>query len=145
MSTATSGIGTAEDLVVRDADVLVTMTGEEIPGGWVAIRDGLVSRLGPPGTEPPATEVVSAKGSLVTPGLINTHHHIYQNLTRALAPIVNVDFWQWLTTLYDIWARIDEEAVYVSASRRAHRAGSRRLHDDDRPHVRASPPAPHRC
>ena len=115
MSTATSGIGTAEDLVVRDADVLVTMTGEEIPGGWVAIRDGLVSRLGPPGTEPAATEVVSAKGSLVTPGLINTHHHIYQNLTRALAPIVNVDFWQWLTTLYDIWARIDEEAVYVSA------------------------------
>jgi len=102
------------DLLVRDADVLVTMTGQEVPGGWVAITDGLVSGVGRPGGEPAAAEVISASGSLVTPGLINTHHHIYQNLTRALAPIINADFWEWLTTLYKIWTRLDEEAVYVS-------------------------------
>ncbi len=102
------------DLLVRDADLLVTMTGEEIPGGWVAIIGGLVSGVGKPGTEPSAIEVISARGSLVTPGLINTHHHIYQNLTRAFAPIIHVDFWEWLTTLYKVWSRIDEEAVYVS-------------------------------
>lgn len=102
-------------MLVRDADLLVTMPGEEIAGGWVAINGGLVAGVGSPGTEPSATEVVSAGGSLVTPGLINTHHHIYQNLTRALAPIINAEFWEWLTTLYDIWERVDEEAVYVSA------------------------------
>jgi cytosine/adenosine deaminase-related metal-dependent hydrolase len=114
MSATTDPAPVSVDLLVRDADVLVTMAAEEIPGGWVAISDGLVSGVGKPGTEPAAAEVISARGSLVTPGLINTHHHIYQNLTRALAPIVNADFWEWLTTLYKIWARIDEEAVYVS-------------------------------
>jgi cytosine/adenosine deaminase-related metal-dependent hydrolase len=102
------------DLLVRDADVLVTMAGEEIPGGWVGISKGVVSGVGKPGKEPAAAQVIAAGGSLVTPGLINTHHHIYQNLTRAFAPIINADFWEWLTTLYKIWARIDEEAVYVS-------------------------------
>jgi cytosine/adenosine deaminase-related metal-dependent hydrolase len=102
------------DLLVRDADVLVTMAGGEIPGGWVGISDGVVSGVGKPGTEPAAAEVISANGSLVTPGLINTHHHIYQNLTRSFAPIINADFWEWLTTLYKVWARLDEEAVYVS-------------------------------
>jgi len=102
------------ELLVKDAEVLVTMTGEEIPGGWVAINGGLVSAVGRPGSEPLADEVVSARGSLVTPGLINTHHHIYQNLTRSFAPIINASFWEWLTTLYKIWSRIDEEAVYVS-------------------------------
>jgi 8-oxoguanine deaminase len=102
------------ELLVKDAEVLVTMAGEEIPGGWVAISGGLVSAVGRPGSEPLADEVISARGSLVTPGLINTHHHIYQNLTRSFAPIINASFWEWLTTLYKIWSRIDEEAVYVS-------------------------------
>jgi cytosine/adenosine deaminase-related metal-dependent hydrolase len=114
MRTPTDPALTSVDLLVRDADVLVTMAGEEIPRGWVAITDGAVTGVGKPGTEPPAVEVISASGALVTPGLINTHHHIYQNLTRSLASITSADFWEWLTTLYKVWARIDEEAVYVS-------------------------------
>jgi cytosine/adenosine deaminase-related metal-dependent hydrolase len=103
------------DLLVRDAELLVTMTGEEIRGGWVAIGDGFITAVGGPGREPEAHEVVSARGCLVTPGLINTHHHIYQNLTRSFAPVVNADFLDWWTTLGAIWTRLDEEASYVSA------------------------------
>lgn len=103
------------DLLVRDAELLVTMTGEEIRGGWVAIGDGFITAVGGPGREPDAHEVVSARGCLVTPGLINTHHHIYQNLTRSFAPVVNADFLDWWTTLGAIWTRLDEEASYVSA------------------------------
>ena len=51
----------------------------------------------------------------MTPGLINTHHHIYQNLTRSYRPAVNGTLFQWLTTLYPRWALLDEEAAYVSA------------------------------
>jgi cytosine/adenosine deaminase-related metal-dependent hydrolase len=58
---------------------------------------------------------MSARGCLVTPGLINTHHHIYQNLTRSYRPAVNGTLFEWLTTLYPRWARLDEEASYVSA------------------------------
>src|SRR5439155_5144764 len=64
---------------------------------------------------PEATEVLSAAGCLVTPGLINTHHHLYQNLTRSYRPVVNGTLFQWLEGLYPKWSRLDEEAAYVSA------------------------------
>jgi cytosine/adenosine deaminase-related metal-dependent hydrolase len=51
----------------------------------------------------------------VTPGLVNTHHHIYQNLTRAYRPATSSNLFGWLTTLYPIWAGLDEEAAYLSA------------------------------
>src|ERR671934_243814 len=103
------------DLLVRDAERLVTMTGDEIVGGWVAVTDGLVAAVGEAGTEPAAAQAVSARGCLVTPGLINTHHHIFQNLTRAFAPAVNATLFDWLSTLYPLWSRLDEEAAHVSA------------------------------
>src|SRR6266581_2304628 len=103
------------DLLVRDAERLVTMTGEEIVGGWVAVTEGLVAAVGDAGSEPAAVEVMSARGCLVTPGLINTHHHIFQNLTRSFAPAVNATLFDWLSTLYPVWSRLDEEAAYVSA------------------------------
>jgi cytosine/adenosine deaminase-related metal-dependent hydrolase len=59
--------------------------------------------------------VLRADDCLVTPGLINTHHHIYQNLTRAYRPAVNGSLFEWLTTLYPMWAGLDEEAAYLSA------------------------------
>jgi cytosine/adenosine deaminase-related metal-dependent hydrolase len=88
--------------------------GLEIPGGWVAIDQGLVVGVGPPGTEPAGTKVIRAIDCLVTPGLINTHHHIYQNLTRSFAPATKADLFTWLTTLYPVWAGLNEEAVYLS-------------------------------
>ena len=103
------------DLLVRDAELLVTMTGDEIQGGWVAIKNGLVEATGIAGREPAAKKTLSAKSCLVTPGLINTHHHIYQNLTRSFAPVLNVDFLTWWRILGKIWTRLDEEASYLSA------------------------------
>jgi cytosine/adenosine deaminase-related metal-dependent hydrolase len=102
------------DLVVRDAELLVTMAGDEIPSGWVGIRDGLVVATGHAGGEPDAKEVLSARGCLVTPGLVNTHHHMWQNLTRSYAPVTSVDFVPWKSTLGKLWTRLDEEAAYAS-------------------------------
>src|SRR5690349_23166958 len=106
------------DLLVRDALLVATVdaAGRELPGGWVAVTDGLVSGVGASTHPmPAAARVLDARGCLVTPGLINTHHHIYQNLTRSYRPAVNGTLFQWLTTLYPRWARLDEEAAYVSA------------------------------
>src|SRR6188472_4090515 len=106
------------DLLVRDAELIATVDDgrREISSGWVAITDGLVSAIGGPSDQQPtATDTLSATGCLVTPGLINTHHHIYQNLTRSYRPAVNGTLFQWLTTLYPRWALLDEEAAYVSA------------------------------
>jgi cytosine/adenosine deaminase-related metal-dependent hydrolase len=108
----------APDLLLRDAGLVATVDDErrELPGGWVAITGGLISGVGGAGTEPTgAREVVSVPGSLITPGLVNTHHHIYQNLTRSYGPAINGTLFQWLTTLYPIWSRLDEEAAYISA------------------------------
>lgn len=105
------------DLVVAHADLVVTMDAgrREIPGGWVAITDGFVSGVGGPGHEPDADRVLAANGCLVTPGMVNTHHHIYQNLTRAFGPALSGNLFHWLRTLYPVWSRLDEEAAHVSA------------------------------
>ncbi len=105
------------DLLVAGARLVATVDDDrrEIAGGWVAITDGLVSAVGGPGAEPPAHRVLRADGCLVTPGLVNTHHHIYQNLTRAHGPATKATLFGWLTTLYPLWSRLDEEAAYLSA------------------------------
>jgi cytosine/adenosine deaminase-related metal-dependent hydrolase len=106
------------DLLVAGAELVATLDGEdrEVRGGWVAVSGGLVSAVGGPGDEPPtASKVLRADDCLVTPGLINTHHHIYQNLTRSYRPAVNGSLFTWLTTLYPRWAGLDAEAAYLSA------------------------------
>jgi cytosine/adenosine deaminase-related metal-dependent hydrolase len=103
------------DLVVTGAELVATMDGgQEVWGGWVAIDDGFVVGIGPSGSEPPARRALMADGCLVTPGLVNTHHHIYQNLTRSFAPAVRSGLFDWLRVLYPHWAGLDEEAVYLS-------------------------------
>ncbi|MCW2510376.1 MAG: Cytosine deaminase [Modestobacter sp.] len=106
------------DLLVHDAELLATVDDgrREIAGGWIAVTDGVVSALGGPADpQPAATRRVDARGCLVTPGLVNTHHHLYQNLTRAYAPALTGGLFDWLVTLYPLWARLDEEATFVSA------------------------------
>ena len=107
----------AVDLCVRNAELVVTMDADrrEIRGGWVAISGGTVTAVGGPGGEPAAERMIDAAGCLVTPGLVNTHHHLYQNLTRAFAPALAGDLFEWLRTLYPVWRRLDQEAAYVSA------------------------------
>ena len=106
------------DLLVTDAELVATVDDarHEIPGGWVAVTGGAISRVGGPGDpRPDAVRTLDARGCLVTPGLVNTHHHLYQNLTRAYAPALTGGLFDWLITLYPLWARLDEEAAYVSA------------------------------
>ncbi len=105
-------------LLVSGAELVATVDDDrrEISGGWVAVDAGLITGIGGPGDPPPpAAEILDAHGCLVTPGLINTHHHLYQNLTRSYAPAVNGSLFDWLTTLYPVWAGLDEEAAYLSA------------------------------
>ena len=80
--------------------------------GWVLLEDGVVAATGG-GAEPEADERVDLGGAVVTPGLINTHHHLYQTLTRARAQESNL--FEWLKALYPVWARLDEEAEHVAA------------------------------
>jgi len=93
---------------------VVTMddAGTEHRDGWVLIGDGRVADVGG-GVPPEADERVDLAGAVVTPGLVNTHHHLYQTLTRAWAQDANL--FTWLTTLYPVWAGIDDESVYAAA------------------------------
>jgi cytosine/adenosine deaminase-related metal-dependent hydrolase len=92
--------------------VVMDDAGSEHEGGWVLIADGAVDSVG--GGEPPdADERVDLGGAIVTPGLVNTHHHLYQTLTRARAQ--EADLFTWLKTLYPVWAGIDAESEYAAA------------------------------
>jgi cytosine/adenosine deaminase-related metal-dependent hydrolase len=93
---------------------VVTMddAGTEHEDGWVLVGDGVVEAVGS-GAPLEADERMDLGGALVTPGLVNTHHHLYQTLTRAHAQ--QADLFTWLKTLYPIWARLDGEAEYAAA------------------------------
>ncbi len=86
--------------------------GTEHADGWLLIRDGVVEAVGS-GSEPAAARRIGLGGALVTPGLVNTHHHLYQTLTRARAQ--EADLFTWLRELYPLWGRIDAEAEYAAA------------------------------
>jgi cytosine/adenosine deaminase-related metal-dependent hydrolase len=93
---------------------VVTMDddGTELDGGWVFVEDGFVRAVGR-GPRPEADTAVDVAGAVVTPGLVNTHHHLYQTLTRARAQ--QADLFTWLKTLYPVWGRIDAESEYAAA------------------------------
>jgi cytosine/adenosine deaminase-related metal-dependent hydrolase len=86
--------------------------GSEHEGGWVLIANGAIESVGS-GGQPEADERVDLGGAVVTPGLVNTHHHLYQTLTRARAQ--EADLFTWLQTLYPLWAGIDAESEYAAA------------------------------
>ena len=92
---------------------VVTMddAGSEHPAGWLVVDDGFIAAVGD-GT-PPHGERVDLGGALVTPGLVNAHHHLYQGLTRTRAQ--ESDLFGWLEALYPLWARVDAEAEYAAA------------------------------
>src|SRR5712691_2094567 len=92
--------------------VVMDDAGTEHAGGWLLVEDGLVAGVGG-GERPEADETVDLGGALVTPGLVNTHHHLYQTLTRARAQ--QATLFEWLVELYPVWAGIDAEAEYAAA------------------------------
>ncbi|MBK6467593.1 MAG: 8-oxoguanine deaminase [Rhodobacter sp.] len=104
------------DILIRNADVVVTMNAsrDEVAGGDVLIRGGVVAAVGQ-GLQAPGAEVVEARGCVVTPGLVNTHHHLYQTLTRAVPGGQDALLFGWLKALYPIWARFSPEEVFTSA------------------------------
>lgn len=103
------------DLVIANARLIATVDEgrNEVAGGWISIRAGFIESLGT-GEPPPTRDTLDASGCLVTPGLVNTHHHLYQNLTRAFGPMTDKPLFGWLQTLYPLWRSIDTESVYVS-------------------------------
>src|SRR4030095_12393948 len=105
-------IGSVTALLQNTYVVTMDDDGQEHESGWVRLEDGLISAVGA-GAAPEAEERIDLGGALVTPGLVNTHHHLYQTLTRAHAQ--QADLFTWLKTLYPIWARLDGEAEDAAA------------------------------
>ncbi|WP_340289011.1 8-oxoguanine deaminase [Sulfitobacter pontiacus] len=103
------------ELLIRNADYLLTMdeTRRELVSADVLLRDGVVVAVGQNLTT--EGEVIEASGCVVTPGLVNTHHHLYQSLTRAVPGGQDALLFGWLKTLYPIWARFTPDHMYVSA------------------------------
>jgi cytosine/adenosine deaminase-related metal-dependent hydrolase len=105
-------------LLIRDIHTLVLMddAGGVLRDGYIYAENGEIVRVGSGRTGlPKAAHVIRAPHAVAIPGLVNTHHHLYQTLTRAYAPAANAELFDWLRILYPIWARLDEEAVHVSA------------------------------
>jgi cytosine/adenosine deaminase-related metal-dependent hydrolase len=107
----------AKTMLVKNADVLVTMDAErrEIARGGLYIEDNQIVAVGSTEALPStADEVLDLTGHIVLPGLINTHHHMYQTLTRALPAAQDAELFGWLRALYPIWARLTPEMIAVS-------------------------------
>ena len=104
-------------LLIKNAELLVTMDGErrEIKRGGVYIEDNLIKQVGPSDELPQqADEVLDMTGKVVIPGLVNTHHHMYQSLTRVVPAAQDGELFNWLTNLYPIWARLTPDMIAVS-------------------------------
>jgi cytosine/adenosine deaminase-related metal-dependent hydrolase len=105
-------------VLVKNAQILVTMDANrrEISDGGFFIRDNVIEKVGPTSELPTdADQTIDLRGHVVLPGLINTHHHLYQTLTRAVPAAQDANLFNWLKTLYPIWANLTSEGVYVSA------------------------------
>ena len=104
-------------LLIRNADVIATMDDarRELAQASILIRDAAIEAIGPAHELPQAAdEVIDARGHVVIPGLINTHHHMYQSLTRAIPAAQNAELFGWLKSLYPIWAGLTPEMIRVS-------------------------------
>ncbi len=104
-------------LLLRDAEVVVTMDSarREIARGSVLIEGNRIAAVGPAAELPrEADEVIDLAGHVLTPGLVNTHHHMYQTLTRVVPPAQDSELFGWLRALYPIWARLTPEMIAVS-------------------------------
>ena len=102
-------------LLIRNARLLVTMDAQrrELAGGGVFVRDHVIEAVGASADLPDgADEVIDAHDQIVIPGLVNTHHHMYQTLTRAL--VQDNELFGWLQGLYPIWANLTPEMVRIS-------------------------------
>jgi cytosine/adenosine deaminase-related metal-dependent hydrolase len=108
---------TKPDILIQHADHILTMDDSraELRGADILIRGGVIAAIGMGlAARHPGAEVIHAAGCVVTPGLVNTHHHLYQSLTRAVPGGQDALLFGWLRTLYPIWARFGPEEMRVS-------------------------------
>jgi len=104
-------------LLVKNAHILVTMDDHrrEIPNGGLFIKNGFIEKVGDTNDLPStADDILDLTDHIVLPGLINTHHHFYQTLTRVISDAQNVNLFHWLKTLYPIWGKLTPNDIYVS-------------------------------
>ena len=104
-------------LLIKNATTLVTMDDRqrEIPLGGLFIRDGFIEQVGVTVDLPKtADDVLNLTGYLILPGLVNTHHHFYQTLTRAVPAAQDANLFNWLKTLYPVWARLKPDDIFIS-------------------------------
>jgi cytosine/adenosine deaminase-related metal-dependent hydrolase len=101
--------------LLRGAATILTMDDADraLSGQDIRLRNGVVAEIGP-ALRPEGAEIVTVAGCLVTPGLVNTHHHLYQTLTRAVPAGQDALLFGWLRALYPIWARYTPEDVHRS-------------------------------
>ncbi|KQB97197.1 hydroxydechloroatrazine ethylaminohydrolase [Loktanella sp. 1ANDIMAR09] len=104
------------ETLIKHADHIITMDDKrhELQGADILLRGGVVAAIGQNLMADGAT-VFHAKGKIITPGLVNTHHHLYQTLTRAVPGAQDALLFGWLQRLYPIWARFGPEEMFVSA------------------------------
>jgi cytosine/adenosine deaminase-related metal-dependent hydrolase len=122
-STAPGAAG-ARPLLIHQADLVATFDDQrrELRGASVLVRGPAIAAIYPAGSVPPEVldevrqggEVIDARGHVVIPGLVNTHHHMFQSLTRAVPAAQDAELFTWLRTLYPIWARLTPEMIAVS-------------------------------
>ncbi len=105
-------------LLVKNAHLLTMDDHQtELSDGGLFIENGIISKVGATRDLPPAAdEVLDLTGHVVVPGLVNTHHHFYQTLTRAVPAAQDANLFNWLKTLYPIWARLNPEDIFISTS-----------------------------
>jgi cytosine/adenosine deaminase-related metal-dependent hydrolase len=111
------GASRPKTMLVKHADMLITMDGarRELRDAGLFIEGNRIAAVGPTSELPStADEVLDLRGHLVMPGLVNTHHHMYQSLTRAVPAAQNAELFGWLTSLYRIWAHLTPEMIEVS-------------------------------
>jgi cytosine/adenosine deaminase-related metal-dependent hydrolase len=104
-------------LLVKNASFVATFneTAEEFTDGGLFVRDGFIEQIGPTDQLPTeADEILDLNGHILLPGLINTHHHFYQTLTRAVPAAQDANLFNWLQTLYPIWARMQPSDIRIS-------------------------------
>ncbi|HEY8746115.1 MAG TPA: 8-oxoguanine deaminase, partial [Chloroflexota bacterium] len=105
-------------LLLQHADLVVSLddNDQRWADGGIFVTDNVITQIGPTAALPSAADtVINARGTLVMPGLVNTHHHFFQMLTRAVPAAQNAGLFQWLTTLYPIWAGLTPDALYVAS------------------------------
>jgi 8-oxoguanine deaminase len=104
-------------LLVKNAQVIVTMDDlrREIHNGGILIEDGFIKQVGKSDQLPSkADQILDLRGYIILPGLVNTHHHFYQTLTRVIPDAQDANLFHWLKTLYPIWARMKPEDIKIS-------------------------------